>query len=62
MKYVTNKSWWGTLARRTFPIVQTVRQYKRSYILGDFVAGLSVGIASIPMGEFKLVDVYAWKF
>lgn len=50
-KYVTSTTWWKKLLKCTFPIVQTVRQYKCEYVIGDLSAGLSVGIASIPMGE-----------
>lgn len=48
---VTNKSWWKKLAKQSFPIIDTLRTYKRSYIIGDFAAGISVGIASVPMGK-----------
>lgn len=50
-EYVANKSWWYHLVKRTFPILNSIRTYKRSYIVGDLAAGISVGIASIPMGK-----------
>ena len=35
---------------RTIPILGTILEYRREYILGDIVAGLTVGIMHIPMG------------
>lgn len=51
--YVTNKSWWGQLFKRCLPIIDTLRHYKREYILEDVAAGISAGIAAIPMGGFS---------
>ena len=34
--------------RKLFPIVQWLPRYNTSYFLGDFIAGITVGVLAIP--------------
>ncbi|ELT89622.1 hypothetical protein CAPTEDRAFT_179570 [Capitella teleta] len=44
-----------------FPVVNAIRTYKKEYILGDIVSGLSVGVTTVPqsMGYALLAQVPA---
>jgi hypothetical protein len=48
--YFTNWTWWKRIIFQTFPIIGVIHNYDRSYIFWDVVAGLSAGIAAIPIG------------
>ena len=37
-------------AKRWFPFVDIFRRYKRSFIVGDIIAGVSVGVMHLPQG------------
>ena len=36
--------------KRKLPILEWLPKYQKSYLLEDFVAGLSVGLTAIPQG------------
>lgn len=38
-----------------FPILSWLREYKKLWIVGDVVAGLTVGVVHIPQSKFLLV-------
>lgn len=39
---------------KRFPILEWMPKYQTSFLLSDFVAGLSVGLTAIPQGELNL--------
>lgn len=50
VKCIGSKAWWKRLAKQTFPIIGVCKAYKWSYLLPDMLAGLSTGMAAIPIG------------
>lgn len=49
--YVSNLKWWKDGLIGSFPIVNTIRTYKKEYIIPDLAAGVACGISAIPIGE-----------
>lgn len=42
---------------KRFPIIKWLPKYEKSFLLADFVAGLSVGLTAIPQGELPEYNV-----
>lgn len=49
IKRIFNNSWQKSI-EDAVPLVSTVRNYKRAYVLPDVIAGLVAGAAGIPIG------------
>ena len=51
LKPPTNKNEWKRFLYVHLPIVHWVISYTPKYLIGDVIAGLTVGVAHIPMGN-----------
>jgi hypothetical protein len=49
------KSDWYSILVSLFPVITTVRTYKKSYIAGDVSSGIAEGVMKVPQGELVRV-------
>lgn len=61
LKPPTNKNEWKRFLYVHLPIVHWIISYTPKYLIGDVIAGLTIGVTHIPMGnECKYCIIYIY--
>jgi solute carrier family 26 (sodium-independent sulfate anion transporter), member 11 len=47
---IPDPSWYGTYARNLFPFTRWIMRYNLQWLIGDLVAGVTVGCVVVPQG------------